>query len=1075
MQSHHREPLYTNKAAIIQQAMSSDISARTLEDADMVTLSYADVEGAATGNPLIKEKLDADAQVTKYTNASVQFQRGLQRAAAEAESLPKEIANVQDIISRIKDDVAHRVDTHGDKFSMIVEGKTYTKRTEVDKALESLKLTNTPRTIGNIGGFDVHAWQTISGDTKVELVRNRAYPAGKLSAASIENTLNRGIKDSLEYRRSALELEQDKLKQAQEKLKEKNPYTAKLKAARDKQRELEQKINTLMTEGNKPSTESMGAPVDTTPTSTKPATIASVQTSTESQTKEPKAQTTKPKGKWKTAAASPTREGLEKLINEYSPSGNWKITDQLPDGTYQLYNSSLKRANDTYVVRKHFGRWQFGKYEDASPVQETKAETSEKASKPTHYEADDVFRTSGLWNASAGKLMHNASLEIEADEFVHGALDSIANDHDGYYDAKQERFLFDDAASRDAFVKDATKLINKFSSHVHYSASEAKKRVTRTTEELKREIFRAFPGAKNIIDHGDRLTFTMPNGAKVEVRIHDNMTVTGKEAARARREHDIADGVTIHVNGSMYTLGRQVVIDLAKDGKAGTSYHEALHVAIELLFDDKAKTALHKKYGSEEKIADAYQRFMIAEQRGGHVSFAKLFRAIRDFFHGLASRITPIREKFGDAWAAQKAFEDLTSGKAWGYEEKNGNSRGFSLFNRAEAAGENEEDVDNQNERGDNEIKVTANYKDIPYQAVESARRRMEKPQVASRISGNWDVDTLANIIIAPMKDMVEQSLSRFRTEENPLRKQASLNFAAYCLGIADEMRRDFNAGGKTYGTVIGSRAVRRSATEGSALRESIRARNEQIANGAREGRVIGVTTAGAVDGYSKAATPIIEKLRKLDRGDGEHFSISRSDNQSGFSSADDIRYSISEEEQSMQEAEKSYLYKATDRLAKAMHLKSDKVVIDAREVDDDNYNFKDATVKSPYRVAEKIPKFRPFFNMAIRAMSEEIKNRNDFERKLRRALKPLNKKGREDLTQIMLSGDAEGKEYTDAELLADGTSEDVVKAYRTIRRLLNKAYHLANNARRNPVEKSARMNDAELQELRDNIKQNGF
>ena len=118
-----------NKASIIQQAMSSDISARTLEDADMVTLSYADVEGAATGNPLIKEKLDADAQVTKYTNASVQFQRGLQRAAAEAESLPKEIANAQDIISRIKDDVAHRVDTHGDKFSMIVEGKTYTKRT----------------------------------------------------------------------------------------------------------------------------------------------------------------------------------------------------------------------------------------------------------------------------------------------------------------------------------------------------------------------------------------------------------------------------------------------------------------------------------------------------------------------------------------------------------------------------------------------------------------------------------------------------------------------------------------------------------------------------------------------------------------------------------------------------------------------------------------------------------------------------------------------------------------------------------------------------------------------------------
>ena len=51
-------------------------------------------------------------------------------------------------------------------------------------------------------------------------------------------------------------------------LETKAPNTAKLKAARDKQRELDQKINTLMTEDNKPSTESMEAPVDTATTST---------------------------------------------------------------------------------------------------------------------------------------------------------------------------------------------------------------------------------------------------------------------------------------------------------------------------------------------------------------------------------------------------------------------------------------------------------------------------------------------------------------------------------------------------------------------------------------------------------------------------------------------------------------------------------------------------------------------------------------------------------------------------------------------------------------------------------------
>ena len=770
-------------------------------------------------------------------------------------------------------------------------------------------------------------------------------------------------------------------------LETKAPNTAKLKAARDKQRELDQKINTLMTEDNKPSTESMEAPVDTATTSTKPATTASVPTSAESQTKEPKAQ------------------------------------------------------------------------------------TSEKTSTPTHYEADDVFRTSGLWNASAGKLMHNASLEIEADEFVRGALDSIANDHDGYYDAKQERFLFDDAASRDAFVKDATKLINKFSSHVHYSASEAKKRVTRTTEELKREIFRAFPGAKNIIDHGDRLTFTMPNGAKVEVRIHDNMTVTGKEAARARREHDIADGVTIHVNGSMYTLGRQVVIDLAKDGKAGTSYHEALHAAIELLFDDKAKTALHKKYGSEEKIADAYQRFMIAEQRGGHVPFAKLFRAIRDFFRGLVSHIAPIREKFGDAWAAQKAFEDLASGKAWGYEEKKGHSHGFSLFNRAEAAGKG---IDNEETNTDNKIE-------------EENQRIKNKNQ---KIFQSVQTALLKEVQKLREEGWKDSSIARALNDENSAyRKEVLKGFS----GVYNQFHAKNSNKRDVVSRILGDEAFddlmrKNPKRRNEAIEETFRVLGnlmEGVMNDARKtcielavrfgnGKdIAGLHSWRDIEASSRehgGGAAFTEHPQEVTKDKTQHHSISRSDNQSGFSSAEDIRYSISEEEQSMQEAEKSYLHKATDRLAKAMHLKSDKVVIDAREVDDDNFNFKDSTVKSPYRVAEKIPKFRPFFNMAIRAMSEEIKNRNDFGRKLRGALKPLNKKGREDLTQIMLSGDAEGKEYTDAELLADGTSEDVVKAYRTIRRLLNKAYHLANNARRNPVEKSARMNDAELQELRGNI-----
>ncbi|MDD6127584.1 MAG: transglycosylase SLT domain-containing protein [Veillonellaceae bacterium] len=232
------------------------------------------------------------------------------------------------------------------------------------------------------------------------------------------------------------------------------------------------------------------------------------------------------------------------------------------------------------------------------------------------------------------------------------------------------------------------------------SASRAKEARARAIEDIKAEVMKAFPGAKDVKDTEGRITFTMPNGAKVAIRIHDNMTVTGEEASRARRAHGIADGVTITVNGSAYTIGRQAVIDLSQRGEVGTVYHEALHVAMDLLFDDKTKAALMKKYGSEEKMADAYRKFMLAEARGGHVPFGKPLRAIRDFFRALASHIAPIRKACGDAWTAQKAFEDLASGKAW--EPASKKSHDFSLFSHAEAA---ERPIDNEAARGDNEVK----------------------------------------------------------------------------------------------------------------------------------------------------------------------------------------------------------------------------------------------------------------------------------------------------------------------------------------------------------------------------------
>ena len=73
--------LVENKQRFISQVMTSKSVSRTCEDIDEATLSYAEIKAVATGNPLIREKmeLDNDVQRLKLLKASYDCQRyGLQ-------------------------------------------------------------------------------------------------------------------------------------------------------------------------------------------------------------------------------------------------------------------------------------------------------------------------------------------------------------------------------------------------------------------------------------------------------------------------------------------------------------------------------------------------------------------------------------------------------------------------------------------------------------------------------------------------------------------------------------------------------------------------------------------------------------------------------------------------------------------------------------------------------------------------------------------------------------------------------------------------------------------------------------
>ena len=57
--------LVENKQRFISQIMTSRAVSRTCEDIDEATLSYAEIKAVATGNPLIKEKMEVDNELQR--------------------------------------------------------------------------------------------------------------------------------------------------------------------------------------------------------------------------------------------------------------------------------------------------------------------------------------------------------------------------------------------------------------------------------------------------------------------------------------------------------------------------------------------------------------------------------------------------------------------------------------------------------------------------------------------------------------------------------------------------------------------------------------------------------------------------------------------------------------------------------------------------------------------------------------------------------------------------------------------------------------------------------------------------
>ena len=170
---------------------------------------------------MILEKFQVEGDIerlqalkSKWINDRFRMRDGLLDIPKHIESLERKIAGYQS-------DIANRIPTKGDTFSIELGGVVYTSRTDAQSVLNKWYEQNATKylqkvleeSIGTFAGFEVRAgvrWFFEKADSYLEVVGSHRYPAGP-SIASLERAIAHRPEERLEETKT-------KLKQARAKL-----------------------------------------------------------------------------------------------------------------------------------------------------------------------------------------------------------------------------------------------------------------------------------------------------------------------------------------------------------------------------------------------------------------------------------------------------------------------------------------------------------------------------------------------------------------------------------------------------------------------------------------------------------------------------------------------------------------------------------------------------------------------------------------------------------------------------------------------------------------------------------------
>ena len=254
--------LVENKQRFISQVMTSKSISRSCEDIDEATLSYAEIKAVATGNPLIREKMEIDNEVQRLKMLKASYDS--QHYSLQDQFMikfPKLIAAAEEKLNCVHADIRMRdgqVLDADEEFAIRIGNVAFHERADggnaVLSAVSRCKVGETTA-IGEYRGFEVRVEKNFIGvnylilhgrtDYKVEMSNS---PVGCM--VKLENCFN-GMDGNIESLEKKLEQYRRDMEQAKAEYEKPFAYEEELKSKTARQFEL----NTMLDLENKPLTE----------------------------------------------------------------------------------------------------------------------------------------------------------------------------------------------------------------------------------------------------------------------------------------------------------------------------------------------------------------------------------------------------------------------------------------------------------------------------------------------------------------------------------------------------------------------------------------------------------------------------------------------------------------------------------------------------------------------------------------------------------------------------------------------------------------------------------------------------